>query len=68
MNAWIITALIIGALVITGIAIAAVSPMITAKNTEVSCSGCGGKCTSEKNCGLETCGAVNGGTCNCGNK
>jgi len=33
--------------------------------TQISCSGCQEKCTAEKNCGLSTCGAVNGGTCGC---
>lgn len=33
--------------------------------TQISCSGCQGKCTAEKNCGLSTCGATNGGTCGC---
>jgi cytochrome c-type biogenesis protein CcmH/NrfF len=32
---------------------------------EFSCSSCGNSCSAESNCGLSTCGAVNGGSCGC---
>jgi hypothetical protein len=34
--------------------------------SSVKCTSCGNSCSAEKNCGLSTCGAVNGGTCGCG--
>jgi hypothetical protein len=34
--------------------------------TTKSCGGCNGSCISESNCGLFTCKAVSGGTCDCG--
>ncbi|UCD20593.1 MAG: hypothetical protein JSW08_02330 [archaeon] len=29
------------------------------------CEDCGNQCTAKNNCGLESCGALNGGSCNC---
>jgi hypothetical protein len=64
MNMWIIS-LIIGAIVIAAfVGVTALSGSVT-KET-VQCKSCGNACTAEKNCGLESCGAVSGGTCNCG--
>ena len=31
----------------------------------ISCSSCDNKCTEQSNCGSASCGALNGGTCNC---
>lgn len=64
MNLWII-AIVIGALLIAGIVISA--NLETANATEkVSCANCQGTCNAEKNCGLASCQAVNGGKCGCG--
>ena len=64
MNIWIIAALLIGLLVIAGAVVANFS--IAKEPEKISCSGCQGKCSADKNCNLETCGAVNGGKCSCG--
>lgn len=58
---------IIGVLIITGILVAGVT---TAEKSvkKIECKDCNGLCDAETNCGLETCGAVNGGSCNCGRK
>jgi len=69
MNNWIIVGVIFGLLVIGGIAaVSAFSPSQEETNpsTTAKCSSCSGKCTAENNCGLATCGAISGGTCNCG--
>lgn len=63
MNLWII-AIIVGLLVIAGVFVANFS---VAKSSEkISCSSCNGKCSEDRNCGLETCAALNGGKCGCG--
>ena len=61
----IIAAIAMIALVVitTGITIA--TNKTTAEST-ATCTSCGGSCTKDSNCGLATCGAVNGGTCGCG--
>ncbi|MCK9595970.1 hypothetical protein M0R19_02195 [Candidatus Pacearchaeota archaeon] len=68
MNNWIIVGIIVGLLLIGGVAFVSAisSDNIDSTKTTASCTSCGGKCGAEKNCGLATCGAVNGGSCNCG--
>lgn len=68
MNLWMLTAIILGVLIIGGIAVTALTTnQEYQKPTEtISCSSCGNSCTAEKNCGLATCGVVNGKTCSCG--
>ena len=69
MNLWMLTAIILGILIIGGIAVTALTTnQAEQKATEktTSCSSCGNSCTAEKNCGLSTCGATNGKTCGCG--
>lgn len=69
MNNWVIVGIIFGLLVIGGIAfVSAISTSADKTNPDIgaTCTSCGGKCTVEKNCGLATCGAVNGGKCSCG--
>jgi hypothetical protein len=71
MKTWIIAAIALTVLLVAGILVANVN---LAKAADVppakaaaSCTGCSGNsCTAEKNCSLSTCGAVNGGKCNCG--
>lgn len=67
MNTWIIAGILVGLLVIGGIAVA--SAFSVSSNEDVAqiteCSSCSGKCNAENNCGLKTCDAINGGTCNC---
>jgi len=75
MNLWMISAIVLGILILGGIAVTALT---TQNNTDsiagttttknVGCSSCGNSCTAEKNCGLATCGAVNGGSCGCNKK
>jgi len=68
MNLWIIAALLMGFLMIAGIAVVNALPsnQSTSKTSQKTCSSCGNSCTEESNCGLATCGATNGGTCGCG--
>ena len=72
MNNWVIVGLIMGILIVGGIAfVSAISTsanQTTPATTGAKCSSCGGKCTAGSNCGLATCGAVNGGKCTCGQK
>ena len=66
MNMWMLTAIILGILIIGGIAVTAST--ITQEEQEpiekIS-STCGNSCTFEKNCGSDSCGAVSGKTCGC---
>ncbi len=68
MKVWIIAAVLIAMLLITGIVVS-MNNIVSADEQEVEkieCSGCGNGCTADRNCGLETCGAVSGGSCGCG--
>ncbi len=67
MKIWIIAAVIVAVLVITGIVVS-MNSLVSADEQEVEtieCSGCSNRCTAERNCGLGTCGAVSGGSCGC---
>jgi hypothetical protein len=46
--------------------IAGVSAVTNDPAPKISCSTCGNSCTKDSNCGLATCGAVQGKTCGCG--
>lgn len=59
--------LVVIALIVTGITMATATNKTTATTTS-ACTSCGGKCTKDSNCGLASCGAVNGGTCGCGER
>lgn len=68
MNLWMISAIILGILILGGIAVTALTTQDNGTDTSkttTSCSSCGNSCNAEKNCGLATCGAVNGGSCGC---
>lgn len=65
MKAWIIVALIIGILVVAGIVIS-VQGVAADAPENVDCKSCGNSCTGESNCGLASCGAVQGRSCGCG--
>ena len=67
MNLWMISAIVLGILILGGIAVTALATQEDTATTVKtgSCSSCGNSCTAEKNCGLATCGAVNGGSCSC---
>ncbi|MFA5174388.1 MAG: hypothetical protein WC438_04365 [Candidatus Pacearchaeota archaeon] len=68
----IIAAVIVGLLIVGAVTASVVTNNQTvddnAKTTTTGCSSCGNSCSAEKNCGLATCGAVNGGTCGCNKK
>jgi len=65
MNMWIIAGIIVGLVAIAGIAF--VNAYTIDNKTETkTCTSCENKCTAESNCGLATCGAVNGKDCGCG--
>ena len=72
MNNWAILGLIVGLLVVGGIAM--VSAFSTAEPSQevtsagTGCGRCSGTCTTSNNCGASTCGATNGGTCTCGSR
>ncbi len=68
MNLWIIAGIVVGALLIGGFAI---NNFVAADSTQeeaqvASCQSCGNSCTADNNCGLASCGAVNGKSCSCG--
>lgn len=65
----IIIALIVSLVLITGTAIVVKGTndsKIDSKDNLIGCTGCANSCTQEQNCGLATCGALAGKTCNCG--
>lgn len=64
MNLWIIAAIVIGILAITGVTVFAFSSAAE-ESTSCGSSKCTGKCTAENNCGSQICGAAQGKTCNC---
>ena len=64
MNIWIIIAVAAVLLIAALAGVTALSEI--GKAEKISCSGCNNSCTAEKNCGLQTCGAVSGGECGCG--
>jgi len=69
MKAWIITAIIIGILVIAGVVVSMTGLTIAdgeAGTETIECSGCGNSCSQSRNCGLQTCKAVSGRSCGCG--
>ena len=68
MNIWILGAVFVGLIAIAGITVVnALTTDDIADNTDISkCTSCGNSCTADSNCGLQSCGAVNGGTCGCG--
>lgn len=67
MKTWIIATIIVGVLVIAtfGIVNFVKAEQNTAKTTE-TCTSCNNQCTKTSNCGLSTCNAISGKTCNCG--
>lgn len=69
MKIWMI-AIIVGITLLLGVvAVGAVGfGPAEAPAKIAACSSCGNGCTASNNCGLSTCGAVNGGKCGCGKK
>lgn len=63
MNYWVI-GIIVAVIVIAGIGLFAMNSVNATE--KVPCGTCGQKCSETGNCGLETCKATTGGTCNCG--
>ena len=65
MNTWLITLAIVGVMIVA--VIVGVSALSDKSGTkQIECKSCGNICTEEANCGLASCGAVSGKTCNCG--
>ena len=63
---WAIVAIIASLLIVGGIFAVSAYTETDQPSTIASCTSCGNGCTAENNCGLASCGAVNGGTCGCG--
>ncbi len=70
MNNWVVLGIVLCVLLIGGIAfVSAISTnQQDASTAQATCTSCGGRCTAGNNCGLASCGAVNGGKCNCGKR
>ena len=67
MNLWMIAAITVGILAVAGILVFNLGTVTADEVTETStCTSCGNSCTAENNCGLASCGAVQGGSCGCG--
>lgn len=68
MDAKIIAGIFIGLLLVTClVTVKAIDVNTEKKPAKISeCTECGNSCNLESNCGLETCGAVKGGSCGCG--
>ena len=67
MAIWIL-AIVIGLLVIAG-AVVTVNLVMANQEAEpeiIDCKSCGNSCNRERNCGLQSCGGVSGGSCGCG--
>ena len=64
MNLWIMAAIMIGLIAVVGFVVTAFD---TNKSQEenLECSTCRNTCNEESNCGLSTCGAMQGRTCGC---
>lgn len=68
MKTWIIVAVLIGILAVAGIIVSITGSVVADEsdgNGAVTCSTCGNSCTGERNCGLASCGAVQGKSCGC---
>ncbi len=69
MKMWIIAAIVCITLLFGIVAVSAIGSASAQAPAKIAgCSSCGNACTAGNNCGLATCGAVNGGTCGCGKK
>ena len=67
MNALAIVAVIVGLVIIAGSVLVVANGGIDTESSSVSsCSSCQGKCSADSNCGLATCGALQGKPCSCG--
>jgi hypothetical protein len=67
MNLWIMALITVGILVIAGVLVLNLGTVnANEETTTVSCTSCGNSCTAESNCGLKSCGAVQGRSCGCG--
>ncbi|HJX49835.1 MAG TPA: hypothetical protein VJ438_00040 [Candidatus Nanoarchaeia archaeon] len=66
MNIWMIALIALGLLAVAGVVIANATSVMAEEPKIVSCSSCGNSCSADSNCRLKTCGAINGGSCNCG--
>jgi len=65
MNIWMIALIALGLLAAAGVVIANATGVVAEEPKTVSCSGCGNSCSAGSNCGLKTCGAIDGGSCGC---
>ncbi len=66
MNLWLIVALVIGLLAITGFAVASLSTPEEKLETDTTSSAtCDGGCTAGNTCGNPYCGAIQGKPCGC---
>jgi len=69
MKSWIIVSAVL-VLLVVGIFGANALVLNSAKDipiiTKTGCGSCNGSCSAGNNCGLSSCGAVNGGECTCG--
>lgn len=66
MNLWILGAIVLGLLAITGVIVFNIGTVNADESDTIACSTCGNACTAQSNCGLSSCGAVSGGACGCG--
>lgn len=68
MNLLLIAGILAGGLLIAGLVMGNIVTADASQedSNELECSTCGNSCTAQNNCGLATCGAVNGkGSCGC---
>lgn len=64
----VIIALVVSLVLITGTALVVkgTNDFKLDQEDKIGCTGCANSCTQEQNCGLATCGALAGKSCNCG--
>lgn len=74
MNMFVILAIIVGVLLLGGLAIISIQTTQAQDQVQNQGNSCdysaacpyGGKCNAERNCGLSTCGVAKTGSCGCG--
>jgi hypothetical protein len=68
MKLWIIATFVIAAVVVASLVVGVANASNTSNGVtaQTQCTACGQQCSQSVNCGLESCGAKTGGTCNCG--
>ena len=66
MKLLMVVLIALGLIAVAALVVANLSSVEADEPKQISCSTCGNSCSADSNCGLESCGAVQGGSCGCG--